>query len=88
VFAGAKPDIERVLAIWQDCLESYGGPFLFGERTLADAMYAPVCTRFLTYDVKLNPPEAAYCQEIMAWPTMAEWAAAAQAELEELDVEF
>jgi glutathione S-transferase len=33
VFAGAKPDIERVLTIWQDCLESYGGPFLFGERT-------------------------------------------------------
>jgi glutathione S-transferase len=91
VWSGAQGDIDRVLAIWQDCLNTHGGPFLFGEPTLADAMYAPVCTRFLTYDVKLDPLCAQYCQTIMGWEPMAEWAAAAQAEpdeLEELDVEF
>jgi glutathione S-transferase len=58
---------------------------------MADAMYAPVCTRFLTYDVKLDAAAVAYCRTIMSWPAMAEWVEAAKAEpaeLEELDVEF
>ena len=58
---------------------------------MADAMYAPVCTRFLTYDVKLDRACAAYCKTIMAMPVMQEWIEAAKAEpeeLEELDVEF
>jgi glutathione S-transferase len=91
VFAGARPDIERVVAIWRDCLARYGGPYLFGRLSIADGMYAPVCTRFLTYDVKLDAACAAYCRTIMAWPAMAEWVAAAKQEpedLEELDVEF
>src|SRR5215470_14377231 len=47
VWAGAQADIDRICTVWRDCLTSYGGPFLFGETpTLADAMYAPVCTRF------------------------------------------
>ena len=50
LFAGAKPDIERVQAIWRDCIERYGGPWLFGARPgVADAMFAPVATRFVTY---------------------------------------
>ncbi len=92
IFAGARPDIARVAAIWNECLEAYGGPFLFGAKpSMADAMYAPVCTRFLTYGVKLDPVCAAYCATIMAWPPMAEWMAAALDEpddLEELDAEF
>jgi glutathione S-transferase len=91
VWAGAQADIDRVAAIWRECLEAYGGPYLFGDLTMADAMYAPVCTRFLTYDVKLDAKCAAYCRSIMAWPAMAEWVAEAlsePAELEELDVEF
>jgi glutathione S-transferase len=91
VFAGARPDIERVVAIWRDCLARYGGPYLFGKLSVADAMYAPVCTRFLTYDVKLDAACAGYCRAIMEWPAMAEWVAAAKQEpedLEELDVEF
>jgi glutathione S-transferase len=92
IFSGAKPDIERIEAIWQDCLARYGGPFLFGETpTVADAMYAPVTQRFLTYAVPVSAPVAAYCETITAWPPMAEWLAAAKAEPEEilaLEVEF
>jgi len=91
VFAGARPDIERIEAIWGDCLARSGGPFLFGAPTVADAMFAPVATRFVTYDVALQPPSRAYCDTILAWAPMAEWIAAAQSEpeeVEELDVEF
>lgn len=92
IFSGAKPDIERIEAIWQDCLARYGGPFLFGAKpTVADAMYAPVTQRFLSYAVPLSEASAGYCATITAWPPMAEWLAAAHAEPEEMDaleVEF
>ena len=91
IFAGAQADIERVCTIWRECLKQYGGPYLFGELSMADALYAPVCTRFLTYDVKLDPVCAAYCRAIMDWPAVAQWlseALAEPAELEELEVEF
>ncbi|MFO1082012.1 MAG: glutathione S-transferase family protein [Reyranellaceae bacterium] len=92
VWAGAQADIDRVTAIWRDCLARYGGPYLFGKKaTVADAMYAPVCARFATYDVKLDPVSAAYRDLMMKFPAMLEWTAAAKAEpeeVEELDVEF
>ncbi len=91
-WAGARADIERITTIWRECLGTYKGPYLFGGKPcVADAMYAPVCTRFLTYDVALDPLSAKYCRTIMALPLMQEWVAAAKAEpdeLEELDVEF
>ncbi len=91
VWAGALADINRVTTIWQECLDAWGGPYLFGQRPgMADAMYAPVCTRFLTYDVALDPKSAGYCETIMALPAMLEWVAAAKSEDEEvmeLDVE-
>ena len=91
VFAGAQPDINRILTIWTECIERWGGPFLFGTPTIADAMYAPVCTRFLTYDVPINGVAKAYCTTIMEWPPMKEWVDAAvkePEEMEELDIEF
>ncbi len=92
VWAGAQADIDRVLEIWTECLDGYGGPYLFGRKaTMADAMYAPVCTRFRTYDVVLEGAARAYCDAILAHPAMQEWTEAALAEpdeLEELDVEF
>jgi len=91
VWAGAQADIDRVASIWRECFASYGGPYLFGTLSMADAMYAPVCTRFLTYDVKLDADCTAYCQSIMALPQMVEWVTAAKTEpdeVEELDVEF
>jgi glutathione S-transferase len=92
VWAGAQADIERILSIWRECLASTKGPFLFGQRPgMADAMFAPVVTRFLTYDVKLDSDCAAYCKDIMALPAMQEWVDGARAEPDEvveLDVEF
>jgi glutathione S-transferase len=91
MFSGARPDVERIKAIWTECLDTYGGPYLFGDLTMADAMYAPVCTRFRTYAVELEPDLAAYCETIFAWPLMQEWTEGALAEPEEiieLDVEF
>ncbi|MFZ0422218.1 MAG: glutathione S-transferase family protein [Xanthobacteraceae bacterium] len=91
-WAGARGDIERITAIWRECLTAHGGPYLFGSKPgAADAMYAPVCSRFTTYDVAVDPQAQAYCKTIMAMPHMQEWIAAAKAEpdeLEELDVEF
>ena len=91
-WAGARADIERITEIWRDCLSKYGGPFLFGSAPcMADAMYAPVCTRFMTYDVAVDPTSTQYCKTIMTMPLMQEWKAAAKLEpdeLEELDVEF
>lgn len=92
IWAGAQADIDRVTAIWRECLERYGGPYLFGAKlTVADAMYAPVCTRFLTYDVPLDRACAAYRDRILAWPEIVTWAQAALTEpdeVEELDAEF
>lgn len=92
VWAGALADIERITEIWIECLTTYGGPYLFGaKRCMADAMYAPVVTRFLTYGVKLPKPCAAYCDTIMSMPEMQAWTDAAKAEpdeIEELDMEF
>jgi glutathione S-transferase len=91
VWARAQDDIERVVSIWRECLDAYGGPFLFGARSSADAMFAPVVTRFVTYDVKLEADIAAYGERILALPDMQEWIARAQEEedeIEELDAEF
>jgi len=55
VWQGAEAEISRITEIWRDCIKKYGGPYLFGKSpTLADAMYAPVCSRFTTYHVKLD----------------------------------
>jgi glutathione S-transferase len=91
VWPGAQADIDRIVAIWNECFTAYGGPFLFGARTMADAMYAPVATRFRTYDVQLDAACAAYVDHILALPEMVEWRAAALEEpdeVEELDAEF
>jgi glutathione S-transferase len=91
VFSGARPDVERIKEIWTECLAKYGGPYLFGDVSLADAMYAPVCTRFRTYAVPLEPALQAYCERILGWPLLQEWteSAATEAdEIDELEVEF
>jgi glutathione S-transferase len=92
IFSGARPDVERVKTIWRECLAQYGGPFLFGAApSVADAMYAPVCTRFRTYAVALDARLEAYVETILGWAPMQDWTAGALAEPEEiaeLEVEF
>jgi glutathione S-transferase len=92
VWSRAQADIDRVLEIWKECLKTYGGPFLFGKTpTVADAMYAPVVTRFQTYDVPLDKVCAAYAKRVMDLPAMKEWLTAAKTEpeeIDELDAEF
>jgi glutathione S-transferase len=91
IWSRAQADIERIADIWRECLSTYGGPYLFGKLSMADAMYAPVVTRFLTYDVKLDRACADYAARIMAWPDVVEWLAAAkleQTDIDELEVEF
>jgi glutathione S-transferase len=91
IWAGAQADIDRITTIWHECFAAYHGPYLFGKLTMADAMYAPVVTRFLTYDVTLDADCAGYCDRITALPDMIAWREAAMQEpeeLEELDMEF
>ncbi len=92
VWSRAQADIDRVVEIWRECLGAYGGPYLFGKQlSVADAMYAPVVTRFLTYDVPLDKACAAYCKRVMELPAMKEWVSAAKKEpddIDELDAEF
>jgi glutathione S-transferase len=70
---GALADIARIEAIWRDCLETYGGPFLFGEFTIADAMYAPVVMRFRTWQPALSEVSAAYAARVAGVPAVKAW---------------
>lgn len=92
VWSRAQADVDRIVEIWTECLERWKGPWLFGPRpTLADAMYAPVATRFATYDVALPAVATAYRDTILAMPEMCAWTEAARAEpeeIEDLEVEF
>ncbi|HYD46707.1 MAG TPA: glutathione S-transferase family protein [Terriglobales bacterium] len=80
--AAAQADIERIVTIWQECRASYGGPWLFGAFSAADAMYAPVVIRFDTYQVPLPPMAAQYLSTVLADTPMREWIASGREELE------
>ncbi len=77
----ALADIARIEAIWREAIAASGGPFLFGrEFGLADAMFAPVVTRFLTWQPEIAPETRAYVQAVRAHPLMEAWYRAALAE--------
>jgi glutathione S-transferase len=85
-----EADIRRVVAIWRDCRRTYdtSGPFLFGALSNADAMFAPVATRFRTFGVDLarfgdDGGAQSYADTILALAAMAEWTAGAEAEMKE-----
>jgi glutathione S-transferase len=80
---GALADIARVQGLWAETRERFGagGPYLFGARFgMADAMYAPVVARFVTWQPELTPATKAYVDAIWSHPWMKEWIAAAEAE--------
>ncbi|HEV7372907.1 glutathione S-transferase C-terminal domain-containing protein, partial [Arenibaculum sp.] len=80
--ADCEADLAYLCAIWRDARARFGaeGPFLFGRFTIADAMYAPVCTRLRTYAVPLDAVPGAYVDAVLDMPAMREWYAAARAE--------
>jgi glutathione S-transferase len=92
LWSGVEPDIERVAEIWRECLNAYGGAWLFGARpTMADAMFAPECTRFRTYQVTLDTACERYIDTVLGCPEVQEWVGKAMAEpdaLMELEGEF
>lgn len=92
IWSAVQADIDRITEIWRECLTTWKGPWLFGKKpTIADAMYAPVVTRFRTYDIRMEGMCERYCQHVILWSPMQEWFAGAQKEpdhIEELDVEF
>jgi glutathione S-transferase len=75
----AQADINRVTALWRDCRKRFGadGKFLFGHPTIADAMYAPVVSRFRTYRIELEEEAQRYAEAVWALPSLQEWATAA-----------
>lgn len=84
-----QADIDRIITIWRECREKFAneGDFLFGTFTIADAMFAPVASRFVTYDVKLDLISSAYVEQIYVLPAMQEWLKAASLESEYLEQE-
>jgi glutathione S-transferase len=76
-----RTDLTQLFATWTSALEKSGGPFLFGERSIADAMFAPVATRLRTYKVSAPAPVQAYCNVIFADAAFQEWERAAEAEI-------
>jgi glutathione S-transferase len=78
--AEALADVARIDAVWRECLSQYGGPFLFGEFSIADAMFAPVVMRFNSYSPALSPEAAAYAAHLSAQPEMQVWIYDAQVE--------
>jgi glutathione S-transferase len=79
-----QKDIDRITAIWQECRHKFGmnGNFLFGQFTIADAMFAPVVLRFVTYGVELDAVANAYAEAILALPALQDWLKEAEAEPE------
>ncbi len=80
-------DIARIRALWSDCRARFGagGPFLFGDWSAADAMFAPVVSRLVSYGAPLDADNAAYCAAVLDHPLMQEWAAMAATETWNID---
>lgn len=82
-------DIDRVIEIWSDCHQHYGsgGDWLFGDFSVADAMYAPVVLRFRTYGINLPQSAVAYPERLLQSDALQEWLAAAESEIEVIERE-
>ncbi|MDZ7995612.1 MAG: glutathione S-transferase family protein [Nostoc sp. EfeVER01] len=81
---GVQQDIDRITTIWQESRQKFGttGNLLFGNFTIADAFFAPVVLRFITYDVELDHVSRNYVESVLALPAMQEWINAAKNETE------
>ncbi len=84
---GVRADVERLVALWTQLLDTHGGPMLFGAFSIADAFFAPVCMRLVTYALPLPPQIAAYVDRVQALPGVQDWVQGALAENDFLDFE-
>jgi glutathione S-transferase len=87
VSEAVKTDVTRIVTIWKECLEASGGPFLFGDFTIADAMYAPVVSRLETFQLSADPMVRKYSEAITATPAWKAWEEAALKETWVVEVE-
>jgi glutathione S-transferase len=78
--AGVRKDVERIAGMWSHLLARHGGPMLFGQFSIADAYYAPVCSRFKTYRLPMPDEIAAYIERVHQLPGVQAWIADALAE--------
>ncbi len=85
--AGVRADVARLVNLWRECLQNNGGPLLFGNFSVADAYFAPICTRLRTYALPLPEDIAAYVQRVWALPGVRGWVDGALAEHDFLDFE-
>ena len=82
-----RADVARLVAMWQALLGEHGGPLLFGDFSVADAYFAPICTRLITYALPLPPDLASYAARVCALPGVKAWIDQARAEHDFLDFE-
>lgn len=85
--SAVRADVARLITMWRQCLDAHGGPLLFGDFSIADAFYAPICTRLQTYALPLPADVAAYVQRVHALPGVRSWIEGALAEQNFLDFE-
>lgn len=85
--SAVRADVARLITMWRQCLDAHGGPLLFGDFSIADAFYAPICTRLQTYALPLPADVAAYVQRVHALPGVRSWIEGALAEQDFLDFE-
>lgn len=78
--AGVRRNVERLVSMWSTLLARHGGPMLFGEFSIADAFYAPVCSRLKSYALPVPAEIDAYVQRVHQLPAVREWVQAALAE--------
>lgn len=85
--AAVRTDVNRLVDMWSALLHEHGGPMLFGQFSIADAFFAPVCMRLITYGLPVPPHIAAYIERVRALPSVQEWIAGALAEQDFRDFE-
>jgi glutathione S-transferase len=78
--SGVRADVARLVAMWRELLAESGGPMLFGEFSIADAFFAPVCMRLITYALPVPADIAAYIERVSALPGVKGWIDGALAE--------
>ena len=80
--SGTQQEINRVEQMWTQAYDTYGGPWLFGDFSIADVVYAPVALRFVTYQIQLTPSAQPFIDALQALPSIQSWAADSAAESE------